>query len=53
MTRPRILNLEESYNFSRYFELPYTTADILADLGFGFSRSRPSICLTTPVISAV
>jgi hypothetical protein len=39
MTRPRILNLEESYTFSRYFELPYTTADILADLGFGFSRS--------------
>ena len=37
--KPRILNLAETYTFSRYFELPFTPADILADLDCSFKRS--------------
>jgi hypothetical protein len=37
--QPKVLDLQESYTFSRYFELPYTAQDILADLGYSLERS--------------
>ncbi|WP_251960501.1 hypothetical protein [Nostoc commune] len=39
MTRPRILQPGQSYKFSKYFELPYAPADILAELGCSYSTS--------------
>ncbi|MEP0919763.1 hypothetical protein NC981_23330 [Leptolyngbya sp. DQ-M1] len=39
MNKPKILT-EPSYTFSQYATLPYRTADILADLGYTFERSR-------------
>jgi hypothetical protein len=39
MNRPRILQPGQSYTFSKYFELPYAPEDILAELGFSYSRS--------------
>ena len=39
MTRPRILQLGQSYTFSKYFELPYAPADILAELGCSYERA--------------
>ncbi len=36
---PKVLNLDESYTFSRYFDLPYAPEDILADLGCTLERS--------------
>jgi hypothetical protein len=39
MTRPPILNLEESYTFSRYAELTFDPEDILAELGFGLEKA--------------
>ncbi|MFN6529167.1 hypothetical protein [Nostoc sp. ChiSLP03a] len=39
MTRPRILQPGQSYTFSKYFELPYTPADILAELGCSYERA--------------
>jgi len=38
MNAPRILK-DENYTFSKYFDLPYRTSDILADLGCTFARS--------------
>lgn len=38
--RPKILNPNESYSFSRYAELPYERDDILADLGCTISTQR-------------
>lgn len=38
--KPRILKSNESYTFSKYFELPFAPADILADLGCSFDRSH-------------
>jgi hypothetical protein len=48
MNNPRILKLDESYTFSKYFELAYDIEDILADLGCQFDRKNlvlPSIDL--------
>ncbi len=39
MTRPRILQPGQSYTFSKYFELPYAPADILAELGCSYERA--------------
>jgi hypothetical protein len=39
MTRPRILQPGQTYTFSKYFELPYTPADILAELGCSYERA--------------
>ncbi len=39
MTRPPILNPQETYTFSRYFELAFDPEDILAELGYGLTRS--------------
>jgi hypothetical protein len=40
MTRkPRVLNPNETYTFSKYFELPFDIEDILADLGCKSDRS--------------
>ena len=39
MTRPNILQPGQTYTFSKYFELPYTPADILAELGCSFERT--------------
>lgn len=38
--KPRILRRGESYTFSKYFELPFATEDILADLDCCFERTR-------------
>lgn len=40
MDKPRILKPDESYTFSKYFELPFAPADILADLGCSFERTH-------------
>jgi hypothetical protein len=40
MNNPRILKLDESYTFSKYFELAYDIEDILADLGCQFDRKN-------------
>jgi hypothetical protein len=48
MNNPRILKLDESYTFSKYFELAYDIGDILADLDCQFDRKNlvlPSIDL--------
>jgi hypothetical protein len=42
MTRPRILQPGQTYTFSKYFELPYTPADILAELGCSYEVHRYS-----------
>lgn len=40
MTRkPKVLNLEDSYTFSKYFELSFDIEDILADLDCRFDRA--------------
>ncbi|MEH2063961.1 MAG: hypothetical protein V7K50_17125 [Nostoc sp.] len=39
MTRPRILQPGQSYKFSKYLELPYAPADILAELGCSYERA--------------
>jgi hypothetical protein len=36
---PKVLNPQESYTFSKYFELPYAPEDILADLGCTLERT--------------
>jgi hypothetical protein len=38
----RVLNPNESYTFSRYFDLPYAPQDILADLGCTLERTDVS-----------
>ncbi|BAY33059.1 hypothetical protein NIES2107_49540 [Nostoc carneum NIES-2107] len=40
MTRPRILQPGTSYTFSKYFELPYAPADILAEFNCTYERKR-------------
>jgi hypothetical protein len=39
MSRPQILQPGQSYTFSKYFELPYAPADILAELGCSYQRA--------------
>jgi hypothetical protein len=40
MTRkPKVLKLDESYTFSKYFDLPFDIEDILADLDCQFDRA--------------
>lgn len=39
MSRPRILQPGQSYTFSKYFELPYAPADVLAELGCTYDRA--------------
>jgi hypothetical protein len=36
---PKALDPNESYTFSKYFDLPYSPEDILADLGCTFERT--------------
>jgi hypothetical protein len=43
MNAPRILKPDESYTFSKYFELAYDIEDILADLGCRFDRAYLSL----------
>ena len=40
MNRPRILQPEQSYTFSRYFDLSFSPEDILAELGCDYERER-------------
>lgn len=40
MSKPKILQEGQTYTFRSYFELPYETEDILAELGYSFSRVR-------------
>jgi hypothetical protein len=37
--QPRVLDPNESYTFSKYFDLPYAPQDILADLGCSLERT--------------
>ncbi|WP_392534324.1 hypothetical protein [Nostoc sp. C117] len=39
MSRPQIIQPHQSYTFSKYFELPYAPADILAELGCSYERA--------------
>ncbi|MBC6453809.1 MAG: hypothetical protein GDA43_11825 [Hormoscilla sp. SP5CHS1] len=43
MSRPKILQENQSYSFRSYFELPYDTDDILAELGYRFQVQRLSL----------
>jgi hypothetical protein len=36
---PKVLNSDESYTFSQYFDMPYLPEEILADLGCTIERS--------------
>ncbi|MUG91068.1 hypothetical protein F7734_00555 [Scytonema sp. UIC 10036] len=40
MSRPRILQPGQSYTFSKYFELPFSPEDILAELGCSYERQK-------------
>lgn len=40
MGRPRIIQPGQSYTFSKYFELPFSPEDILAELGCDYERER-------------
>ncbi|MEH2283251.1 MAG: hypothetical protein V7K90_18295 [Nostoc sp.] len=40
MSKAKILEEGQSYTFPSYFEFPYETEDILAELGYSFSRAR-------------
>ncbi len=37
---PKVLDPNESYTFSKYFDLPYSPEDILADLGCTIERTN-------------
>lgn len=37
---PKVLKSDESYTFSKYFELPFDIEDILADLGCSIERTE-------------
>ncbi|MBC6481560.1 MAG: hypothetical protein GDA56_31215 [Hormoscilla sp. GM7CHS1pb] len=43
MSRPQILQENQSYSFRSYFELPYDTDDILAEFGYRFQIQRLSL----------
>jgi hypothetical protein len=43
MNAPRILKLDESYTFAKYFEMSYDIEDILADLDCRFVRMNLSL----------
>ena len=43
MSRPKILQENQSYSFRSYFELPYNTDDILAEFGYNFQVQRLSL----------
>ncbi len=47
MNAPKILKPDESYTFSKYFELAYDIEDILADLGCRFDRAHLSLPTST------
>jgi hypothetical protein len=36
----KVLDPNESYTFSKFFDLPYTPEEILSDLGYGLERSE-------------
>ncbi|BCL39864.1 hypothetical protein [Nostoc sp. MS1] len=40
MSRPRIIQPGQSYTFSKYFDLPFSPEDILAELGCSYGRER-------------
>ncbi|MEC4818013.1 MAG: hypothetical protein SAK29_32800 [Scytonema sp. PMC 1069.18] len=40
MSRPRILQPGQSYTFSKYFDLPFSPEDILAELGCSYERQN-------------
>lgn len=43
MARPPILNPDETYTFSRYFDLPFAPGEVLAELGCSLERTRVSL----------
>ncbi|MDZ7960309.1 MAG: hypothetical protein RMY34_20910 [Aulosira sp. DedQUE10] len=48
MSRPRIIQPGQSYTFSKYFELPFSPEDILAELGCNYERER----LQLPIVES-
>ncbi|MBW4475925.1 MAG: hypothetical protein KME54_03375 [Tolypothrix brevis GSE-NOS-MK-07-07A] len=40
MNRPQILQPNQTYTFSKYFDLSFSPEDILAELGCGYNRER-------------
>lgn len=48
-TQFRVLNPNESYTFSRYFELPFPIQEIVADIGYQYQRKL----LTLPTDSQI
>jgi len=37
--RFKVLDPKESYTFNKHFDLPFSTQDIIANLGYEFDRS--------------
>jgi hypothetical protein len=50
-TRFKVLDPDESYTFSRYFELPYPIYEIVGDLGYRYQR-QPLLLPTDPAIQS-
>jgi len=53
MNAPRILKPDESYTFTKYFELAYDIEDILADLGCRFDRMNLSLPVSPMAIDLI
>ncbi|EDX86343.1 hypothetical protein S7335_4046 [Synechococcus sp. PCC 7335] len=50
MNRPRILEPQASYTFSKYFELTFDAEDVFAELGCGFERTALELPQTSQPI---
>lgn len=42
-----ILQPDQSYTFSNYFDLPFQAEDILSEFGYSLERSRLTLARTT------
>jgi hypothetical protein len=51
MSRPRIIQPGQSYTFSKYFELPFSPEDILAELGCSYEREQLQLPKIEPVLN--
>lgn len=49
MTRAPLINPSESYTFSKYAELPFDTADILAEFGFSLTNAALDLPQQLPI----
>lgn len=50
---PKVLKPEESYIFSKYFELPFDIEDILAKLGCFFERGELPLPVTSRALEVI